>query len=507
MTVSRKREPSGSSEQEWTASSDRSTTGPPGRDPTVGVVGAGITGLAVHHYLRERGVDSVVFEADDQPGGVVRSETVDGLVLDFGPQRTRRTPSIDALIGELDLRGEVIEAADVPLYVLHDGSLRAAPLSVRRALSTDLLSLRGKLRLLGEVLAGPPREGETVASYLERSFGREAAKRVLGPLYAGLYGSDPDEMYARYTIARALDNHGIPGGRFSESVLATVARRLLAGVDVPPAVTFAGGMQTLPESLYRRHRARVRLRTPVTAVESAGDRYRLAIDGGSVAVDAVVLTTSAAATSDLVDAIDPDSARNLRRLAYNPLAVVHLRAGERLAGAGSQLSLDEAESRYTRGATWNAGLFGAGARRDGDPRRSGGSAPRADRGPHSGAAAHSGPGVTGREGLYTCYLGGAIHPEVVEWSDDRLVAVAVREFREVTGVPAEPISVRRLSPGMPAYDTSWTALEAVDPPAGVHLCANYVSRAGLPGRIRAARRVAETLVSRSSTTPGASATG
>jgi len=44
---------------------------------TVGVVGAGITGLAVHHYLARRGVESEVFEARPVPGGVVQSTRVE----------------------------------------------------------------------------------------------------------------------------------------------------------------------------------------------------------------------------------------------------------------------------------------------------------------------------------------------------------------------------------------------------------------------------------------------
>ena len=42
---------------------------------TVGIVGAGITGLALAHYLGERGADSVAFEAASDPGGVRPART------------------------------------------------------------------------------------------------------------------------------------------------------------------------------------------------------------------------------------------------------------------------------------------------------------------------------------------------------------------------------------------------------------------------------------------------
>ncbi len=63
------------------------------------------------------------------------------------------------------------------------------------------------------------------------------------------------------------------------------------------------------------------------------------------------------------------------------------------------------------------------------------------------------------------------------------------DSKEILAETAAPED-RRLSPGMPAYDTSWTALEDVDLPSGLFLCTNYAARAGLPGRFRDARRVA-----------------
>ena len=58
----------------------------------------------------------------------------------------------------------------------------------------------------------------------------------------------------------------------------------------------------------------------------------------------------------------------------------------------------------------------------------------------------------GRSGVYTAYLGGAKRPEVVEWSDERLGAAAVAEFRAVTGYDARPLAVARER--MPAWDLS-----------------------------------------------------
>lgn len=433
----------------------------------IGIVGAGITGLSLHHYLAQHDVKSTVFEAAAEPGGVLRTIHKDGHVLECGPQRTRLTPVVHDVVEAVGLNDQIIEATDVPLYVYNSGTFGQVPLSLRTALTTDLLSWRGKLRILLEPFTNPPQGDETVETYLTRAFGHEFATRVGGPLYAGLYASDPDEMPVEHSIRRALERFGI--GR---SVLFTLLRTQLKGRSPPPAVSFRNGMQELPRALYEHYSDNVSLNAPVRLIGETDHGYELATDDTTTLVDEVVITTPAPTAASLLEPIDQDSAEALRNLTYNPLAIVHLHAETSLVGAGHQIPF--AEPYVTLGATWNDGLFG--------------------RENHTGPkTAGTASAATGREGIYTCFLGGAKTPEAVEWSDDRLGAIAATEFEEMTGVPAEPLNVHRLSLGMPAYDHSWDALRRVDPPAGIHLCANYESRAGIPGRVRQGKQLATVL--------------
>jgi oxygen-dependent protoporphyrinogen oxidase len=411
----------------------------------VGIVGGGIGGLALHHHLRERGVDSVVFEADSEPGGVISSRTVGGHVVEDGPQRTRLSPPVASLVESLGIGEEPLEAADAPLFVYRDGSLRQVPFSVREGISTDLLSLRGKLRMLLEPLTGPPRDDESVEEGVARMLGEEAARYLVGPLYGGIYGTDPDEMPMGHSLGRALEKRGV------DRSLLVAAVRASRRTETPPAVTFQNGLQTLPEALHDRHRDAVRLDTPAETVRAAPDGYEVVTSEGSAAVDEVVLTTPADVTADLLAAVAPESADALEGLAYNPMAVVHLDAVAPVEAAGFQVQYEE--PLRTLGVTCNGVLFDRGHR-------------------------------------HTAYLGGGHQPGFVDRATEEIRATAEREFAEVTGVEASAVDVQRLRRGMPAYDTSWDALETVALPAGVYLCANYAARAGLPGRIHEARELA-----------------
>jgi oxygen-dependent protoporphyrinogen oxidase len=150
----------------------------------------------------------------------------------------------------------------------------------------------------------------------------------------------------------------------------------------------------------------------------------------------------------------PDAAERIAGLTYNPLAVVHVHADTELRGMGYQVSFNE--ELVTRGVTFNDSLFG-------------------------------------RRGVYTIYLGGSRNPWVADADEARLAEVAVDEFRRVTRAKARVLSVARAR--MPAWDLSWQAITGMELPDGIHLHNNWAARPGLPGRLGAARRLAERLAS------------
>lgn len=418
----------------------------------VGVVGAGISGLMVVHALADRGVDVVGFEAREEPGGIVRSRRIDGRVVELGPQRLRLTPPIESLVEELDLREQLRFGDDGPLYRYHDGDLRVVPLSLGEFLRTDLLGPLGKLRMLAEPLTAPARAGETVDEVLVRRFGTQAARRYIGPLYSGLYGTDPDEMLFEYSLGRALDRAGV--GR---SLVVWLTRRLLEGRETPPICSFDDGLGTLTTALYRAHAEDVALDTPVTAIAPDGEGYRLTTAGDSTDVDEVVVTTPAPTAATLLSDVDADLAATLERFTYNPIAMVFLDSGFDRPGVGALVGSDA--DLPISGTTWNASLLG-------------------------------------RDRLFTCYVDPNSDPEMTTRSDEALGALAADAFETLTGASATPLGVHRWTPGMPAYDRSWTALSALDPPAGIHFCSNFVGRPGIPGRIRNAKRLAADIADR-----------
>lgn len=460
-------------EADTTETAENPSPRPPNKSMKVGIVGAGITGLALTHYLAREGIDSTAFEATPSAGGVISSREVDGHVLEVGPQRMRLTPGVQELAAAAGVSDAIVTADEGDLYVYADDTLGEAPLSARALIRTDLLTWRGKLRLLAEPLTRPGRPEETVAEVFTRKFGRETYERFVGPLYGGLYGSDPAEMPAAFALEGLLERE-----QETRSLLRAFMQRVGSGHESPP-ITFESGNQQLPAALADTYRDRVELDTPVTDIarlntpaDAGSDgafeggsgssktgtdhQFVLSTPGGTHVVDELVVTTPARVTAELLDGV-VSGADRLRELRYNHLAVVYLAADHGHVGKGYQVGYTE--DLHTLGVSFNGKLFG-------------------------------------RDGVNTAFLGGMREPELLQYTDERIGHIARSEFETVVGTEATVIDVARLEPGFPAWDSSWWALDDLELPPDVRLATNYTGRMGIPSRVREARSIATTLSAR-----------
>jgi oxygen-dependent protoporphyrinogen oxidase len=397
--------------------------------------------------LRTRGVECTLFEASARAGGVLRSSRLDGRLLEWGPQRLRLTPELRRLVDELDLADELRFApSDAPLYIVRDGTLHAVPRSLPALLRTSLLSPAARMRVLLEPFTAPVDEGEIVADAFRRKFGDEAYRIVLGPLFGGLYASDPANMRCADSLSRLVEQAGAPRSLMLHALRIGSDRRSAV------ACTFRDGVATLPRALARSL-APVGPGWTLTAGEGVGGAAARASRELRGPFTHVVLAAAAGSAARILASVAPEASGRLARLTYNRLAMVHLEAtGPAIPGFGYQAAFGE--PLETRGVTFNDALFD-------------------------------------RDGIVTAFLGGARNVQLPDWPDERIAALAEIEFRRVTKRPATALEVSR--PIVPAYDLSWRALDDLRLPAGIHLCAGYLERAGVAGRLAQAARLARKL--------------
>ncbi|MEM9464815.1 MAG: NAD(P)/FAD-dependent oxidoreductase [Actinomycetota bacterium] len=252
----------------------------------VAVVGAGLAGLAAARIVAGAGRSIVVLEASDGVGGRVRSDIVDGFVLDRGFQILLRAyPELDRQfdVDALDLRsfdpGALVRIGD-DLSLLGD-PLRK-PTTLPASLASSVGRLGDKLRLLKDrarlartdtkqILRQP--DTATRAGLKERGYSDAMIDRFFRPFVGGIQ----------------LDPTLSTSNRMFDVVLQQLFRA--------DAVVPAKGMGQIPAQLAERLPAEtIHLDTPVTSVRPGV----VTTNRGEVKATDIIVAVEGPAASDLL---------------------------------------------------------------------------------------------------------------------------------------------------------------------------------------------------------------
>jgi oxygen-dependent protoporphyrinogen oxidase len=479
------------------------------------VIGGGLSGLSAAHRIVERAgaerraVEVVVLEAKDRVGGAVWTERVDGFTLEGGADSfiTNKPWAVD-LCHRLGL-GDQLVGTDPQhrrsfvvrggrLMPVPEGFVLLAPNRIGPILTTPILSFRGKLRMLmdlvlprkdwsagylrrpdpGDLLAGDEGEkDESLASFVKRRLGREALDRLVQPLVGGIYTADPNELSLRATlpqfVAMEKEHGSLILGALRQARRNRGADRHASGARYGMFVTLADGMDTLPKALAAAlPPGSVRTGTAVRRV-SRNDPVSSwvvdLLDGPPVEADAVVVSTEAHASARLLDGVDAELALQLRSIPYASSAIVSLayprdQVAHPLDGFGAVVPA--LEGRAILAVSFLSVKF---------PGRA--------------------PAGTV---LLRVFAGGATQPELFERDDEALKTIVRAELYDLLGARGEPLlaEVSRHPRAMPQYTLGHLDRVAeIRRLAARHprliLTGNFFDGVGIPDVVRAAERAAD----------------
>ncbi len=389
---------------------------------TIAIVGGGIAGLAAAYELASRGVPFQLFERASRLGGIIRTEHVDGFVVEAGPDSfLAQKPAALELCGSLGLESQLISTTPPRtafvlkrerLHSLPSPSVLGIPATWRGIASYDLLAPAARVRLALEPLAPRlARPGdESVASFFRRRFGPATVPLVAEPLLGGIHAGDIESLSLSSLFPRFVE---------AERRYGSVLRAFRTARRTPPPDglfrSLAGGMGDLVRALEdRMPSGSIHRDTPVEALVRDGEAWRVRAGGTLHAAHAIVLACPAREAARLLEPLDGRASELCNQVPYASTVSIALawpRSAVRhpLRGSGFVVARRASAARITA-CTWVSSKW-------------------------------SGRAPAGTV-LLRAFAGGSHDPGVVDLDDRGLVGLAVRDLSGILGIAGPPLLSR-----------------------------------------------------------------
>ena len=289
----------------------------------IAVIGGGISGLSCGYYLTRAGHDTLVF--DPAPGGPIGSITLEGCILETGPESwLAMKPWAEQLIRELGLGDELMGSNDAGrrTYVLRHGQFvtlpeglqMVVPTKIRPVVESRLFFWETKFRMAIEMFRSPKAMPDrSVSEFVGDHFGEEAVAYLAEPLLAGVYGGSPDDLSAASVLPKFVEYEQ----RYGSVVVGTLRdKRKPSGQSI--FKTMRHGMGTLIDTLIGRVNL---IRARVESIAPVESGWLVFAEGQWHPFDHVVLACGANRAAPLTAPTDPRLSALLGAIPYTSSSI------------------------------------------------------------------------------------------------------------------------------------------------------------------------------------------
>lgn len=283
------------------------------------IVGGGITGLTTAYRLMHDH-DVRVLESKGHAGGWLQSYThPSGAIINTAPNGWLDSePRVGELIQALGLETSVIQAQpEAKRWVWHQDRAHAIPLSPPQILTSPLLSLWSKLRILLEPFissTSPP--DETLADFVSRRLGKGVLDTLVAPMCAGIFAAAPEELSAAAAFPMLIELEAQHG-----SLLKGMRARQKEKRPRPQLTSLKQGVGQLSAALSEKLDHRITVNSPALSIQPHMGAWRIHTEEGSIDADALVLSCPAFVQAKLLRGSIPELAKLMQEISYSSAVV------------------------------------------------------------------------------------------------------------------------------------------------------------------------------------------
>ncbi len=400
------------------------------------VVGGGISGLStaflIEKALEENKINATVtlLEAENRLGGKIRSEKTEGYIVEWGPNGfLDNKPWTLELCESLGITDKLLPSNDEARkrFIFSEGKLHRLPENAQSFFLSNFLSIKGRLRIIGELWAKKKPKGvdETIAAFATRRLGKEAYEKLLDPMVSGIFAGNPENMSLESCFPRVAELEREYGGLIKAMLKISMEKKKelkKSGRKTPKAgpggpggtlTSFENGLEDMVKALQMKIKGKVISGTEVKHISKNNNSFELKTTDDVIKADIAVFAVPAYDGAKIFKTLEPKISDVLMDIPYSPLAI----AAFGMTKSNIDHSLDgfgflipSREKCRILGSLWTSSIF---------PNR----APK-------GMA------------LMRTMIGGARHPEIVPFNELDLKFAAETELQDIIGINGEPEFVR-----------------------------------------------------------------
>jgi oxygen-dependent protoporphyrinogen oxidase len=425
----------------------------------IALIGSGITALARAWQLKQSGHVCDVLESSAQIGGAIQSHREGAYLAEEGPNSLQvNSAAVDQFLKSIPGFEERVLVASTQAkkrFILRGGQPHAVPTGPISAITTQLWSFSGKLRVLKEPFIAPiaAEQEESAADFVRRRLGDELYRYAINPLIGGIYAGDPEQLSLRYAFPKLYALEQNHGGMIRGAIAKMRASRQSQTAKFDKRIlSFQDGLAELPQLLAAALGKSLHLQASIESIQATDGGWSIQWNGAAHNYDEVILTTPAHALERLplpeaiLTAMQP-----LQAIDYPPVSVLSLafkRAEVAHALDGFGMLVPECEGRSILGVLFPSSLF-------------------ANRAPAD-------------EALLTIFIGGERQPECASADTETTLASVLPELKELLGISGAPTFVHHKywQRAIPQYKLGYgqqlanmAQIEATYP--GLRLAGNY----------------------------------
>ena len=453
------------------------------------IIGAGLTGLTVGYTLARRGRQVTVLERMDVAGGQIQTHSEQGFVFESGPNTgTVSNPEVAELMADLEktsggkCRLETAPDASKRRLIWKGDRFHDLPSGPVSAVTTPLFTLADKFRILGEPWRKRGTDpDESVGSLARRRLGKSFVDYAVDPFLSGVYAGNPDTLITRYALPKLYrleqDYGSFIRGSIAKMKEPKSDRDRLATKKVFSAV---GGLGQITHAMAAYLGTALLTGVRDVSVQPRESGWQVSYInkvGKPQIIDChqVVTTCGAYCLPELLPFVDAETMRRLNNLNYAPVVEISVGVRDALGGDYQAFGglVPSCEGQQVLGILYPSACFSG-------------------RAPKGGA-------------LFSYFLGGVRHAELLEKSDDELTTLVEQYFHSMLKFPEQVkpdlIRIFRHQRAIPQYEiTSGERFEAIErlqhEYRGLTIAGNLRDGIGMAHRIKQAVDTANDIINR-----------